>query len=426
MRVAVLVNDMAEVNVDAAFVRNSAVFAKVEPKIVRFDNGCICCTLREDLLVEVARLARSGEFDYMIIESTGISEPMQVAETFTFELDKKLRKSSKLKSLADVARLDTCVTVVDGSTFLDYWNSVESMAEVENPEVQNEEKNRDDGDVSMEEVKSEASPSPESEEESRHIIDLLLDQLEFADIVLVNKVDMISSETLATIRATIRGVNTTCRIITSEYGKVDLADVINTKMFSFENAMRNPRWLKELRGEHIPETEEYGISSFVYRRRQPFDREKIFEFFAKFWILEIAEIDDEVIDPIDDDGLAEAGDESEDSDGDSVVDMESERRDRLRNRSQFGHIIRAKGFLWIKDAQTMCEINGAGALMSAQLSERWFADIPQDEWPEELKGQILDDFADGTGDRRQELVFIGQGIRPHEKEITRLLDECFA
>lgn len=235
-RVAVIVNDMSEINIDGSEVQRDVSLNRAEERLVEMSNGCICCTLREDLLEEVGRLAREGRFDYLLIESTGISEPMPVAETFTFrdELD---------RSLSDVARLDTMVTVVDGMNFLRDYQEAASLA---------------------------SRGETLGEEDQRSITDLLIDQVEFADVILVSKIDLISSEQREELLAILRQLNAEAEILPMVMGQVPLAKILDTGRFDFDRAASAPGWLKELRGEHLPETEEYGIASMAYRARRPF------------------------------------------------------------------------------------------------------------------------------------------------------------
>jgi G3E family GTPase len=241
-RLAVIVNDMSEINVDAELVRSGdAAIDHVEERMVEMTNGCICCTLREDLLVEVGRLAREGRFDHLLIESTGISEPMPVAETFTFA-------DEDGRSLGDLARLDTMVTVVDAGAFLRDSAGFEQIA-----------------------ARGE-SLGPEDE---RTVADLLMDQVEFADVIVVNKADLASATELARIEATIASLNPRARLVRATRGEVELGTVLDTGLFDLEAAAEAPGWLATMRGEEIPETEEYGISSFVYERDRPFHPERL-------------------------------------------------------------------------------------------------------------------------------------------------------
>ena len=236
MRVAVIVNDMSEINIDASLVNRDVQLDRVDEKLVEMSNGCICCTLREDLLIEINRLAKESRFDYLVIESTGISEPLPVAETFTFCDDDGT-------SLSDVARLDTMVTVVDAVNFsvdLDEADDLQTRGE------------------SL------------GEEDERTVSDLLVDQVEFADVIILNKVDMVSSDERKRLEHALRQLNRHAEIIDARFSEVPLDKVIGTGHFDFERAAKSPGWLAELRGEHTPETEEYGIGSFVYRARRPF------------------------------------------------------------------------------------------------------------------------------------------------------------
>ena len=249
-RVAVIVNDMSEVNVDAQLVRDGpGALTRVDAQLVEMSNGCICCTLREDLLVEVARLAGAGRFDYLLIESTGISEPLPVAETFTFA-------GEDGRCLGDVARLDTMVTVVDAGAFLDGLGSVEAIAD-----------------------RGEAL-GPDDE---RSVVDLLVDQVEFADVILLNKLDRVDAERRARIEAVLRSLNPGARIVGIEHGRAPLEEVLATGRFDFDRAAEAPGWLAVMRGEETPETDEYGIGSFAYRARRPFHPQRLWEAVNDAW-----------------------------------------------------------------------------------------------------------------------------------------------
>tara|TARA_Y100000748_G_scaffold80719_2_gene66591 strand:+ start:4528 stop:5562 length:1035 start_codon:yes stop_codon:yes gene_type:complete len=249
-RLAVIVNDMSEVNIDAALVRDgTAQLSRTDEKLVEMSNGCICCTLREDLLEEVSRLAAEGRFDQLVIESTGISEPLPVAETFTFEAEDG-------KSLNEVAQLDTMVTVVDGFNFLRDYSSQDSVQE-----------------------RGESL----GEEDERNVVDLLIEQVEFCDVIVVNKTDLISAEERDRLIAILASLNPRARIEMAEFGQVPLDRVLDTGLFDFSAASQAPGWLQELRGSHTPETEEYGIGSFVYRARRPFHPQRFFTLVNSEW-----------------------------------------------------------------------------------------------------------------------------------------------
>ena len=249
-RVAVIVNDMSEINVDAALVRDGgAELSRTEERLVEMSNGCICCTLREDLLLEVGKLAREGRFDYLVIESTGISEPLPVAETFTFEDEQGV-------SLSRIARLDTMVTVVDARNFLDDYASDDLIGD-----------------------RGEAL----GEADTRTVANLLVEQIEFCDVILVNKADLVSEAELVRLISILNTLNPRARVELAQYGRVDLASVLDTGLFDFEQASQAPGWLKEMRGEHVPETEEYGISSFVYRARRPFHPARFWDWMHTEW-----------------------------------------------------------------------------------------------------------------------------------------------
>ena len=244
-KVAVIVNDMSEINIDSSMVQNEVQLSHKEEKLVEMSNGCICCTLREDLLLEVNKLAKEGRFDYLVIESTGISEPLPVAETFTFADEDGV-------SLSDVSKLDTMVTVVDAANFLKDYDEAKSL--------------KDTGE-SLESL---------GEEDERSVADLLVDQIEFADVLLISKTDLVEKSELDKLIAIIKTLNTSAKIIPISNGKVDIENILNTGLFDFDKAEQAPGWLKEMRGEHIPETEEYGISSFAYKARKTILPSKVF------------------------------------------------------------------------------------------------------------------------------------------------------
>ncbi|TMO43201.1 zinc metallochaperone GTPase ZigA [Pseudoalteromonas ruthenica] len=338
LKVAVIVNDMSEINIDAATVQNEISFNRSQEKLVEMSNGCICCTLREDLLEEVTRLAKAGRYDYLVIESTGISEPLPVAETFTFADEDGI-------SLADVATLDTMVTVVDALNFLKDYDQAESLQEV---------------------------GESLGEEDERSVSDLLVEQVEFADVLLISKTDLVSDTELERLQSILRTLNTEAKLITMEHGKVPLEEVLNTKKFSFEKAQQAPGWLKEMRGEHIPETEEFGISSFSFLARRPFHPQKFYDF--------------------------------------------------LHSDKLAGKLIRSKGFFWLA---TRPEFAGswsqAGGIARHGAAGLFWQAVPRDQWPDdpEYLAAIKEHWVEPFGDMRQELVFIGQGL-DKEGVIARL------
>jgi len=339
-RVAVIVNDMSEVNIDAALVRNEVQLNRGQEKLIEMSNGCICCTLREDLLTEVGNLAKEGRFDYLVIESTGIAEPLPIAETFTFRDEHGV-------SLSDVARLDTLVTVVDAVNFLRNYQEAMSLKEA-----------------------GEAL----GEEDERNIADLLVDQVEFANVILISKIDLVSIDELANLKAILRSLNPEAGIIPMMMGQVDLTQVLNTGLFDFEKAERAPGWLKELRGEHSPETEEYGIGSFVYSARRPFHPERFYRF------LHEGEWDN-------------------------------------------GTLLRSKGFFWLASRPEHAgNWSQAGGIMRHGLAGRWWASVPKREWPEAYLADIRAQWEEPYGDCRQELVFIGQNV--DAGQVCRELDVC--
>jgi len=339
-RVAVIVNDMSEVNIDAALVKGgSARLDRVEEKLVEFTNGCICCTLREDLLKAIGELARESRFDYLLVESTGISEPLPVAETFTFLDDEG-------QSLSQLARLDTMVTVVDASTFMTEWHDADSLV---------------DRDVAL------------SENDERTVSDLLVDQVEFANVIVVNKLDLVSDEAAAALQAVLRQLNPGAKIVSASHGRVPLTEILNTGRFNFDEASRASGWLSVLRGEEVPESEEYGISSFVYRARRPFHPARFHELIHEDW----------------------------------------------------PGVLRSKGFFWIASRPNIVgQWSQAGGACVNEPAGFWWADVPQHEWPTDpgMLQEIGRDWIDETGDRRQEIVVIG--IKVDEAALRARFDAC--
>ncbi|MCG6577230.1 GTP-binding protein [Pseudomonas sp. AF32] len=329
LRVAVIVNDMSEINIDGSEVQRDVSLSRAEEKLVEMSNGCICCTLREDLLAEVGQLARDGRFDYLLIESTGISEPLPVAETFTF-------RDEEGRSLADVARLDTMVTVVDGVNFLPDYQAAESLA-----------------------TRGETL----GEEDERSITDLLIDQVEFADVILISKIDLIGRHEREELIAILTRLNPRARILPMVMGQVPLEEILDTRRFDFERAAQAPGWLQQLRGEHVPETEEYGIASTAYRARRPFHPQRFFSLIDRPW--------------------------------------------------SNGKLLRSKGFFWLASKpEEAGSWSQAGGLLRHGYAGRWWRFVPKSQWPrdEESIAAIMTNWIPDTGDCRQELVFIGQGI----------------
>ena len=340
-KVAVIVNDMSEVNIDSAIVQNEVSLSHSEEKLVEMSNGCICCTLREDLLIEVNKLAKEGRFDYLVIESTGISEPLPVAETFTFADEQGV-------SLSDISTLDTMVTVVDAVNFLNDYDEAQSLKE----------KGEHLGD-----------------EDERSVADLLVDQVEFADVILISKTDLVDMSEQERLIAILKTLNTAASIIPIKNGQVNLDQVLNTGLFDFEKAQQAPGWLKEMRGEHVPETEEYGIGSFSYVARKPFHPEKFYQF--------------------------------------------------LHNTQQHGKLIRSKGYFWLATRPEFAgQWSQAGGIARYGFGGMFWKSVPKENWPtdEDYLESIQKNWVEPFGDMRQELVFIGQGL--DKNKITEALDSC--
>ncbi|AXN38533.1 GTP-binding protein [Peribacillus butanolivorans] len=339
LKVAVIVNDMSEVNIDASLVKQGG-FTRTDEKLVEMQNGCICCTLREDLMVEVEKLSTKGNIDYIVIESTGISEPVPVAQTFTY-VDENVGID-----LSKFCRLDTMVTVVDAKNFWKDYASGETLID-----------------------RMQAT----DEADQREVVDLLIDQIEFANVILLNKIDLMKAEEVAELNAVLQKINPDARIIETSHSQVPLKEVMNTQLFDFEKASQGAGWIKELNEEHIPETEEYGIASFVYRRKKPFHPSRLMTWLDS-WPVEV---------------------------------------------------VRAKGFLWLATRNdTAVLVSQAGPSLMIQEAGKWIAAYPKDEQQQILQDEpeLLKSWDDLYGDRMTELVMIG--IQMNQQEIENELDQC--
>lgn len=338
-KIAVIVNDMSEVNVDASMIKQGG-FSRTDEKLVELQNGCICCTLREDLMIEVERLVQEGDIDYILIESSGISEPVPVAQTFTY-VDENLGIN-----LTEYCRLDTMVTVVDANRFWHDFSSGESLLD------------RKQG---------------TDESDTREVVDLLIDQIEFANVLVLNKIDLVDKESVLELKEVLHKLNPEARIIESAHSQVALNEILDTKLFDFEEASQGAGWIKELTEEHTPETEEYGISSFVYRRRKPFHPERWMQWMENW--------------PVD--------------------------------------VVRAKGFFWLPTRNDMTGLlSQAGPSIMLQGAGEWLAAYPEQERNQILKEEpeLLDNWDEEFGDRMTELVLIG--IDMNREEVEASLDQC--
>lgn len=339
MKVAVIVNDMSEINIDAQLVRDgTAQLSRTEEKLVEMTNGCICCTLRDDLLQEVTQLAHEGRFDYLLIESTGISEPLPVAETFTFPLD------DGGASLADIAKLDTMVTVVDAKNILKELTSLDTVA---------------DRGMGM------------NDEDERTIVHLLVDQIEFADVIIINKTDLVFADDLLRVEGLIRRMNPRAKLIRTHHGVVAPSEILNTGRFDFDVAAGFEEWLSG--EEHTPETEEYGIRSIAYRARKPFHPRRLYQ----------AITEDDLLDGM----------------------------------------IRSKGICWLATRHDMAGMwSQAGLIITLEPAGMWWAGVPEAEYPDDMRDELKSQMVGEFGDRRQELVFIGVDF--DEATLRQKLDAC--
>ncbi|MDM5360987.1 GTP-binding protein [Peribacillus sp. ACCC06369] len=339
LKVAVIVNDMSEINIDASLVKKGG-FTRTDEKLVEMQNGCICCTLREDLMIEVEKLAKQGDIDYIVIESTGISEPVPVAQTFSY-VDESMGID-----LSEYCRLDTMVTVVDGYNFWQDFTSGETLID-----------------------RMQATDTADG----REVVDLLIDQIEFSNVILLNKIDLMDADAVEELKAVLHKMNADARIIETDHSKVQLKEVLNTHLFDFEKASQGAGWIKELNEEHIPETLEYGISSFVYRRKLPFHPSRLMTWLES-WPVEV---------------------------------------------------VRAKGFLWLASRNDIAGLlSQAGPSLTIQAAGKWVAAYPEEEQLQILQEapELLERWNAVYGDRMTELVMIG--IEMNQEEIERELDQC--
>ncbi|MVM30811.1 GTP-binding protein [Spirosoma sp. HMF4905] len=353
LKVAVIVNDMSEVNVDAELVRQEGSLSRTEEKLVELSNGCICCTLREDLMIEVEKLARENRFDYLLIESSGISEPLPVAQTFSFQSDDLDGENSV--DLSRFARLDTLVTVVDAFNFSRDFGSVDT--------VHDRDLNEDASDT-------------------RTIVNLLTDQIEFANVIILNKTDLLDTYQVGELKAILQKLNPKAKLVESKFSNVDPAEILNTGRFDFEEASQSAGWIQELQNHkngkgHTPETEEYGISSFVFRDRRPFHP-------VRFW--------------------------------------------QYLSENFPAGILRSKGLFWLASRPNdALNFSQAGGSLRAESAGVWWASMPFNQRTRygsflENQTSIESRWHKRFGDRQNELVIIGQDLNP--EQITKELQDC--
>ncbi|CAK3841198.1 Hypothetical predicted protein, partial [Lecanosticta acicola] len=427
LRIAVIVNDIGAINVDANLIRNTHRLTRTEEKVIALQNGCICCTLRGDLLEELVRLAELAEFDYIIVESSGISEPEQVAETFDARLAEQisqmgqgpegldeatlatLKRLKEAGGLGNFARLDTACTVIDAFTMFHDFETVDLLSA-----------RRDD-------------VAPEDE---RTVSDLMVDQIEFADVIVLNKIDMVDTKTKARVRALVKKLNHRAKIIESSYGKIEVSDIVNTSMFNLEAAQTGYGWLQDLHAMTVrevngkktvtpkPETEEYNVRNFVYVRRRPFHPRRLFALLHDKFILQhpLDEVDED--EEEDDDDAMEEDEGEDDGEEEEDIDMEGpldlpDPSDILANKKAhplFARLFRSKGEYWLATRPNRAgEWSQAGAMLTLAGGRPWFCTIDRSEWETgnaDIDAMVEHDLTKGGvwGDRRQELVFIGEKL----------------
>lgn len=416
LKIAVIINDVSKLNIDAELIRHHKVTNK-EEELVQLQNGCICCTLRGDLLQELVTLGTNGEFQYILIESTGISEPMQVAETFTTEFSEALleedlslnEKETKvitdvinLGGLQQITKLDTCVTVVDAVNFLSTFETTDFLAD--------------------------RFGNSGQQEDERTISDLMTDQVEFADVIVINKCSQVKTKKLKKVLQVVKALNPLAKIIETNYCKVDIKSVINTNKFDYEVATTSAGWLQSINEMQMrdndgtknlapkPETEEYGISNFVYTSRRPFHPKRLFELIRdKFFVIEqpkVEDADEQEEEVLEED--FESEDEYEETSEKELV--------KNKKRSPLGPILRSKGFLWLATRHIMRgEWSSSGIMLTLRGGLPWF-DVVKPELPAEAEELIAKDMAGEFGDRRNEIVFIGVEI--NKSHLVNYLDKC--
>lgn len=344
MKVAVIVNDMSEVNIDAQLVRNEIKFSRTEEKLVEMSNGCICCTLREDLIKEVSILAKQDKFDYLLIESTGISEPIPVAQTFTFDT------GEQLLNLSDITRLDTLVTVVDAFNFFKDFGSADTVL---------------------------TRKMTDDEQDQRSIVNLLTDQVEFANVVILNKADLVTPENLKLLEGIILKLNPEARIIMTSFSRISPKEILNTRLFNYEKAEQSAGWIKELNNIHTPETDEYGISSFVFKDYRPFNPERFWNYIKKGWP---------------------------------------------------SNVIRSKGIFWmVSRPDDVLLWSQAGGSSKAEMYGKWWASVPMKDRARSAAYMENQEFIQKKwdkiwGDRLNEIAIIG--LHLDKEKVKRELENC--
>lgn len=441
-KIAVIVNDMAAVNIDAHLISSNHKVTKKREKLIQLSNGCICCTLRGDLLEELIKLSKSDEYDYIIIESTGIGEPMQVAETFTTDFTQALLDSdanfkggqeaqiteSEIEILQEIieagglnkfAKLDTCVTVLDSFNFLSNFETTDFLVDRYGSTGQNE--------------------------EERTITDLMCDQIEFCDVLIMNKISSISKKNRKKIFKIIHSLNPIAKIIQTDYCDVKPEKVLNTGLYDFEKASTSAGWLQSINEMTIregfygednthklapkPETEEYGINNFVYQSRRPFHPKRLYDMIRdKFFVIEQSPFQNEegnMEDENDNEEEENEGEENEEEEESQNEELSQKEIVSNKKSSPFGPLLRSKGFFWLASRYLMRgEWSSAGTMLTLKGGIPWFGITSEEYWPQDPNAirLIKRDFEGKHQDRRQELVFIGLDI--DKQELKEAMDSC--
>ena len=423
LRCAVIVNDMASLNIDSMIIEKSEVL-QVKEELIQMQNGCICCTLRGDLMKNIANIVSSNKFDYIVIESTGISEPQQVAETFAAPADMLLGDDGPkdLESLVGIARMDTCVTVVDAVSFFDYLENTKFL--------------------------NEALTDAKEDDTERTVATLLVEQVEFANLIIINKVSLVSEKSLKKLKGFIKTINSAAEIICTDYSKVPLNKLLNTNKFDMEEAEKNSDWLKSLDEIHVPETEEYGIGSFLYKSDRPFHAMRLFEMVCKYFVLletgyekneqnqdDEDENNEKTSDTVSSDEAEteeKIPEKNEDEEDEETMEKERQQRIKCKNSSAWRGLMRSKGYFWLA---TRPDSIGSWAVAGSLLNINYAGEVNVDDADDEgnemescplvpPNGGEESEQSDNDILAGQQLVFIGSFVADEKEQMKKDLNSC--